>query len=30
MRMSDVLPAAEWFIDQPITRKQAVPESVAA
>jgi len=30
MRMSDALPAAEWFIDAPITRKQAVPESVAA
>jgi len=30
MRMSDALPAAAWFIDQPITRKQIVPESVAA
>ena len=30
LRASDDLPAAHWFIDQTITRKQAVPESVAA
>jgi DNA polymerase-3 subunit beta len=30
MRMSDALPAAEWFINQAVVRKQIVPESVAA
>ena len=30
MRASDELPAAHWFIDQTIARKQAAPESVAA
>ena len=30
LRASDALPAAAWFIDQPITRKQIMPESVAA
>jgi len=30
LRSSDALPAAAWFIDAPVVRKQAVPESVAA
>ena len=30
MRMSDALPAASWFINQTVVRKQIVPESVAA
>ena len=30
LRASDALPAAEWFINQAVVRKQSVPESVAA